>query len=671
MLKQISAIVILCSVFFVAHSQSAKEFLKQGQVQYDAQAYDKALKIYKDALKVHPQDAKLNFWTGLTYLSLPNKSESLRYLQTAFTINPKVDDRIYYFLGLSYQSNRQYQKAEEFFNEFKKRNKSAAEEVDKKIRQTQYADSLTRSPASAIVENVGKAINSSFHEYSPLVSADGNTMIFTSNRPDKAGAENGVPQFEDIYISRKVDGKWSDPEKISPNINIKFNDAAASLSPDGKTLILYYEYGGGDIYVSNLVGNEWSKPVALNENINTPNFWETSAFLTADGKKLYFTSNREANNLDIYVSEMEQTGDWGEAKSLGPVINTPGREDSPVLDSLGTTLYFSSDGHQTMGGTDIFRSEFRNGEWQKPVNLGYPINSVEDDSFFSLTGDRRRAYFSTLREEGNAEIYTLTFIEPEHTLASAILPDYNATANAETPVTAGLTAAEPASQPLSPTVESGDEQEEEIKPFASIPLLGDESVPLLTAAPLKDEKIPVTTVNKDVPSTAGKEPTLLASAQQGEQNSTPSGDVKRAIEPSSQIKKQALEVQRTKTLANAMPKPASQFGSGNRKFLFFGIGKDELNSEALSKLEDVYSLLSANEQATSLIEGHTDNTGNELLNNALSIRRANAVAKYLTRRGISAVRITVKGYGSKRPVVSNDDEIGGRELNRRIEIQFN
>lgn len=646
MRKQILTCFLLCSVFFTAYSQSAKEFLKQGEVQYNAQAFDKALKIYKDGLSRYPEDAKLNFRTGLTYLSLPNKAESLRYLQTAFTIDPKVDDRIYYFLGLSYQSNKQFQKAEEFFNEFKKRNKSAAQEIDKKIRQSQYADSLTRSPATVIVENVGKAINSSFHEYSPLVSADGNTMIFTSNRPDKSGAENGVPLFEDIYISKKINGQWSDPQKISPNINIKFNDAAASLSPDGKTLMLYYEYGSGDIYVSKLEGDEWTKPVALNENVNTPNFWETSAFLTADGKKLYFTSNREANNLDIYVSEMEQTGDWGEARSLGPVINTPGKEDSPALDETGTTLYFSSDGHPSMGGTDIFKSELKNGEWQKPVNLGYPINSVEDDSFFALTGDKRRAYFSTLREEGNAEIYTLTFVEPEQALASAILPDFNPEPLKADSIplqsngnTVTLRSAEPG---------GAADQVEDIEPFAVVPLLGDESVPLLKAAPVPSDPAP-----KD-PAPTSPRATAAVPAK------TNADSVARNV-PTQKV----ATVSATDT---SLPNRAS---GRSKRFLFFATGKDDFNAESLAKLADIFELMNSETDTRTVIEGHTDNTGNELLNHALSIRRANAAAKYLTRRGISGERLTVKAYGSKRPIVSNDDEIDGRELNRRIEIDLN
>jgi len=560
-MRKFTVTVFLFFFILTAYSQSVKEFLKKGDQFYKEKDYENALKTYKEGLKLYPDNDQLNLKTGLTYLSLPNKKESLTYLQTAFTLNPAVDENIYYYLGLSYQSNRQFKSAQEFFAEYKRRNKKGAAFADAKIRQSKFADSLTRIPSNVVVDNIGKVINSAFHEYSPLVSPDGNTMIFTSDRPDEASGSS-LSQFEDIYISKRIDGQWTKPTRISPNINIEFNDAAASLSPDGKTLVLYYEYGGGDIYVSKSDGEEWSKPIALNENINKPMSWETSAFLTEDGKKLYFSSDRTGGhgNLDIYVSEMEQTGDWGKSANLGPVINTAGREDSPHLDADGRTLYFSSDGHPSMGGTDIFKSEFKDGKWQQPVNLGYPVNSIEDDSFFALTNDHRRAYFSTLREDGNAEIYTLTFIEPEQAIASVIAPEDNVD-----------------SQP------KPEPQQE----------------------PAREET------------------------------------------------------------------PATERISLGRTFLFFDIGKDILKEESLTQLEGVHGLLTQDPQLEILIEGHTDNTGSDILNKALSVARANAVAKFLTRRGVNPGRLAVKAYGATRPLVSNDDEREGREINRRIEITIN
>ncbi len=587
--KKIHTVLILLLSVFAVQGQSVKSILKDGDKKYEAKEYDNALKIYMDGANIHPNNALLNFKTGLTYLSLPRKSESLRYLQKAFTIDPSVDENIYYYLGMSYQSNRQFEKALEFFSEAKKRNREIAEQVDKKIRQSQFADSLTRIPSNVVVENIGNEINSSFHEYSPLVSADGNTMIFTSNRPDADSGGKEIQNYEDIYISKRNGGIWSLPKKISANINIKFNDAAAFLSADGKTLVLYYEYGGGDIYTSTLNGDEWTKPVALNSNINTPLFWEASGFLTGDGKKLYFTSNKPGGmgNVDIYVSEMERTGDWGKAENLGPVINTSGREDSPALDPDGTTLYFSSDGHPNMGGTDIFKSEFKDGKWQKPVNMGYPINSVEDDSFFAITKDHKQAYFSTMREEGNAEIYTLTFVEPQLSVADVITPGIQA----ETTSIA---------------------------------------------------------VDKPVVVVATQPPPVSRNVTQERQ-------VDRNVKSAPQKK---------------YTEPSKPITPGARKFLFFGIGKEELNAESTNKLEEITSQLTQAPASKILIEGHTDNTGSAILNMALSVKRANSVAKYLTQHGIEPRRLDLKAYGATRPLVSNDDEKEGREINRRIELSY-
>ena len=581
----IIAFILLLAGSSATWAQSAKEILKKGETYYLAKQYTKALEVYQQGLKKHPKDARLNFRTGLTYLSTSNKTESLRYLQAAFTINPAVDENIYYYLGLSYQSNKQFQKALEFLNEHKKRHANSKDDVDKRISQVLFADSVMRSPSGGVVENVGKAINSSFHEYSPLVSPDGNTMIFTSNRP--AEGMTSAALYDDIYISKRVNNQWSKPQKISPNINIRFNDAAASLSRDGKTLVIYYEYGGGDIYISQLKGNEWSKPIPLNQNVNSPASWETSAFVTADGKHLYFASNRAGGvgSLDIYVSEMEMTGDWGKAKNLGPVINTPGREDEPALDVDGKTMFFSSNGHRGMGGMDIFRSELKDGKWQKPVNLGYPINSVEDDNFFELTGDRRRAFFSSMREDGNSEIYTLTFIEP-----------YMVVAQPQTPVL------------------------DEVKYTGS------------------------RTVRQ--PSTEGPQ----------------------TVEKPRSTAKNTTSVKAPTNYGRPGPIPSGPTLS--RKLLFFASNKDVLNREGLRKLDDVVKYLAANKDISGVIEGHTDNQGNSVLNNALSIRRANSVALYLTEKGVDPKRLSVRGYGARRPLVSNDDEIEGRQLNRRIEISL-
>jgi Tol biopolymer transport system component len=203
---------------------------------------------------------------------------------------------------------------------------------------------LSQNELNVIIENLGNVVNTPYNDYSPIISADGNTLIFTSNRTDDPAKAKANANYEDIYVSTKSASGWSTPKLISSNVNIKYNDAAASLSPDGKTLFLYYEEGEGDIYISTLNGDQWSKPEPLNKNINTGMFWETCASVSPDGKKLYFASNRDGGfgELDLYVSTLDGKGQWGKAVNLGPVINTAENEDSPFIHHDGVTLYFSS-----------------------------------------------------------------------------------------------------------------------------------------------------------------------------------------------------------------------------------------------------------------------------------------------------------------------------------------
>jgi hypothetical protein len=419
-------VVMLC---ICADAQTLKEYLAKGDRFYNKKDYENALKSYLDAVNVDPNDAETNFKVGVCYLYTEKKSRAVPYLENAYKTHPEVDADIDYHLGLAYQNDHQYAKAKEHYEEFKRKNKKLSNIADHKISECIVGDSLSRHPVHAVIENFGAGINSSFHEYSPLISSDGHTIIFTSNRSiDDYKVKSGT-NFEDIYIAHKNGDQWGDPQKISENINIKFHDAAAWLSADGKTLLLYYEEGTGDIYTSKLEDTGWTQPVPLNKNINTPLFWETSACMSADGKKLYFSSNRPGGRgeLDIWVSQADDKGEWGKPINLGLTINTPLNEDSPFIHADGVTLFFSSDGHPTMGSNDIFRTEFVDGKWSKPVNLGYPINSIEYDGFFSLSSDKKTGYYSAVREDGvgNADIYTIHFLEPkkeEQVLLASVEP---------------------------------------------------------------------------------------------------------------------------------------------------------------------------------------------------------------------------------------------------------
>jgi outer membrane protein OmpA-like peptidoglycan-associated protein len=672
-------LILMTAVFGHGFSQSLKELHDKGDRLFAKKDYEGALKFYLDAIKLDSNDANTNFRVGVSILHGEKKGQAVKYLEKAYRTKPEVDEDIDYHLGMAYQNNHQYSRAIEHFESFKKKNKKLTEIADHKISECKIGDSLASHPAYVVIENMGSVVNSNFHEYSPLLSEDGNTMIFTSNRTSDDYQAKSSTNYEDIYITRRTGSGWDAPQKISPNINIKYNDAAASLSADGKTLFLYYEEGAGDIYTSTFEGSAWTKPVPLNKNINTPLFWETSACISADGKRLFFTSNRPGGQgeLDIYVSELDAKGQWGKAVNLGPTINTPFHEDSPFIHHDGTTLYFSSDGHPSMGSNDIFRSEYSNGAWGKPVNLGYPINSIEYDGFFTISADKKIGFYSALRDDGlgSADIYQIKFLEPppKPKPVEPVVTEPVVTASIE-PQVVETKQEEPA--PPAPVAET--KEEDYVDPI--VQLHKDMKIVTVLKGKVIDEKTAVplgaiiTLTNNETRQVISKinvNPTT--------------GDFELVIPHGGNY---GVTTERAGYLFNSLNLNFPQFSEyqeidthilmvkaevGSKvvlKNIFFDVGKSELKSESISELEKIKELLLGNTQLKVQINGHTDNTGNAVSNVVLSSKRAESVVAYLVEHGIDQGRLSSKGFGSERPLVSNDDEQGGREINRRTEIEI-
>lgn len=652
------SIVFLLFVFSTGYSQSTKDLVKQGDLYYGKKDYKKALGFYVDALNQNPDDADVNLKVGMSYLYSETKSKAARYIDKAYRLNPGINDDINYHLGVAFQNTNEFKKAMDQFEQFKKKKKNLAEIANKKIAECRIADSLSQYELNVIIENV-TSLNSQYNDYSPLISADGNTLIFTSNRTDDERVAKAGANYEDIYITQRSGNGWEPAKKISTNINQKYNDAAASLSPDGKTLFLYYEEGNGDIYISRLEGSQWSKPNALNKNINTSLFWETSASISADGKKLYFASNRNGGRgeLDLYVSELDGKGDWGKAVSLGPLINTEGNEDAPIIHPDGVTLYFSSDGHPTLGNSDIFVSEFKNGKWQKPENIGWPINSWEYDGFFTISADKKKGYYSTLKEggQGDADIYSITFLEPKY---------------------------KPKPKPV--VAEATKPKVEKPKPESFIDPIVHESKAKRVVTVLRGKVIDENSADPlEATITLVDNATKKVISKITSDAST--GDFELTIPHGGNY---GVATERNGYLFNSINFNVPKFAEyqeidthiimvkaevGSKvvlKNIFFDSGKSDLKQESLVELENIQKLLAGNPNLKVQINGHTDNVGSVSTNKVLSLKRATAVVDYLVSHGIAASRLSAKGYGSERPIVSNDDETGGREINRRTEIEI-
>jgi outer membrane protein OmpA-like peptidoglycan-associated protein/Tol biopolymer transport system component len=635
-----------------------QDLIAQGDKFYGKKDYKKALELYNSAFEINPDDASLNLKIGLSYLYSETKSKAAKYISKAYRLNPNINDEIDYHLGVAFQNTNEFTKAIEHFNQFKKKKSGLAAIADKKISECKIADSLSQYELNVIIENMGTGVNTTLHEYAPIISSDGSTLIFTSNRSDDQKAIKERTNYEDIYITSK-DGKgWQAPKKISSNINQKYNDAAASLSPDGKTLFLYYEEGAGDIYISRLEGSEWSTPKSLNKNINTSLYWETSASMSADGKKLYFASNRPGGigELDLYVSELTASGDWGKATNLGPLINTPENEDAPFIHPDGVTLYFSSDGHPNLGNSDIFVTEFKGGKWNKPENLGWPINTWEYDGFFTVSADKKKGYYSTMKEGGLGEtdIYSITFLEPKYK------PKPKPVVVAEKPKTEVLKSGDF----VDPLIQASRDKK-------VVTILRGKVIDENTATPLGAT---ISLVDNETKKVLAKITTDPAN-----------GDFELIIPHGGNY---GVATEKSGYLFNSINFNLPKFAEfqeidthiimvraevGSKvilKNIFFDVGKADLKNESIAEVEKIQELLLANPSLKVQINGHTDNTGNAASNKTLSLKRATSVVDYLVSHGVDPSRLSAKGYGSERPIVSNDDESGGREINRRTEIEI-
>ncbi|MGZ4158854.1 MAG: hypothetical protein ACXVED_17495 [Bacteroidia bacterium] len=269
-------------------------------------------------------------------------------------------------------------------------------------------------PVDVKIENMGAVINSEYEEKAPMVSADGKTLIFTSRRPGRSSAINpdDGKYFEDIYVSHWDTTKkaWGDAELIPGALNTEGQDAATSISPDGKQIFLFKndvesESRGGDIYVSRLSSSgKWGAPSSIGKPINTT-YAELGACISPDGKTLYFVSERQGGfgNADIWMAKKKSHSEWDKPVNLGDVVNTAEDEGGLFLAPDGKTLFFTSKGHNSMGGYDMFKTVLENGKWSTPVNLGYPINTINNDYCFSLSVDARTGYFTSDRKGGLGE----------------------------------------------------------------------------------------------------------------------------------------------------------------------------------------------------------------------------------------------------------------------------
>jgi Tol biopolymer transport system component len=382
--------------------------------------YQGALNVYNDVLKNKPNDANIIFHVAECQYKMAQYPLALENAVKAKGIDAKANDEISLLLGKLYQMDGNLDQALTEFTAFKGivagTKKEKESDVDLYLSQINNAKALIAAPVSVVIENATDIINSEYDEKAPSVTADGKTLIFTSRRPGKSSAldiEGDKKYFEDIYISHwdSIKKGWGAAELLPGNINTDGHDACTSISPDGKEIYIYKnemegESRGGDIYVSKLSSSgKWGAPKAMGKPINTT-YFEGGACIAPDGNTIYFVSERPGGfgHADIYMAKRKDRMEWDVPVNIGADINTSEDEGGIFLAADGKTLFFTSQGYNSIGGYDIFKTVNEGGKWSKPVNLGYPINTINNDMSITLTLDGTTGYFISDRKGGLGDL---------------------------------------------------------------------------------------------------------------------------------------------------------------------------------------------------------------------------------------------------------------------------
>jgi len=644
--------------------KEAQKNLKSGNKFYQIATpnYRQALNFYRAANRFNPNNAMLNFKLGDCYFHTKDYTKATQHLEKAKTLDPKVDFKLNFILAKCYHMDYKFDEAIDLLIKFRqtldpKTILDYEKRIDKEINECKTGKSLVANPVRVNITNLGSKVNSKFPDYSAVINADRSVLYFTSMRPSTTGGgkdENRGQFFEDIYYTQKDSlGAWTSAVNPGKPLNSNNHDAIVGLSPDAQQIYIYKgETNGGDIFTSKLDGALWQKPVSLGKNINT-SFHESSASFSYDFLTIYFVSNRPDGygGHDIYRSKKDKKGRWGFAENLGGDINTPYEEASIFALPDGKTFYFSSKGHNTMGGYDIFKITYNNGKWTEPVNLGYPVNTTGDDVFFSIAANGKYGYYSSRGKDsyGSFDIYEIAFLGKEKEVVTN--NEDNLLAYRIEGVKEKVMEAKVAIAEVNLLILKGTITDE----YSKKPLFA-----TLELTDLSSNKVVATFENNK---TTGK---YLVSLPSGK-NYGITVNSENCLFYSDNV--DLLDKQGFKEMVKDIQLKKIAVGSKVvLKNIFFDSGKSTLKDESQKELENLLAIL--NEVSTLKIEisGHTDNVGSSKFNKSLSEKRAKAVVDYLISKGISADRLTFVGYGLDQPIATNDTP-EGRQQNRRTEFK--
>lgn len=391
----------------IAVGQDLDKNLYRANTYYSIKNYNEALPLFLDVISKGIKSPEVYYRTGYSYYNselIDEQVKGIEYYEFAIASkDEKIPAHARGELAELYLKDEQIAKAIAILMEYKEiaGDEKLQGEIQKQLKTARTAHAMVSMAREFQVRNMGNIINSAYTEYNPVVSADESLMAFTALRPNTSRNRSSEKFSEQIHIAYNTSGNWQQPDKLA--VNSQYNIGTAGLSPDGQRMLIYMGGAGnsGNLFYIDRSGQTWSSPTILSEKINS-RYIETSGSITPDGKTIYFASNRKEGfgGFDIYRSVKMENGEWGAPQNLGPKINTAANEDAPFIHPDQQTLFFTSDGENTMGGRDIFVSRIIRDTWTSPENIGYPVNSTANDNYFTLTADGSKGYFSSDRKGG-------------------------------------------------------------------------------------------------------------------------------------------------------------------------------------------------------------------------------------------------------------------------------
>lgn len=607
--------------------EEGRELLRQRM--YDSKKFFEGIEVLKKSVEKDPNFAEAHLALAGAYMTIGKKDEKeLHLLKFEELMPPSEQYGTYYVLiGDVYFERGEYEKALKNYNLTLKFNNSKPDVMAKaevKKYKCEYGIEAKKHPLPMKPEPMPKNINRFVFQYFPALTADGENLLYSVR------TGQGKEHDENLVIAHRSGTEWSEPKYIE-EINTSFNEGACTMSSDGKTLVFASCYrrdsrGGCDLYMSQNEGGEWQEPVNLGDNVNS-RAWESHPSLSADGRTLYFASNRGGYGEgaeDIWYSELNDDGEWGKARGLSMAINTPFSEVSPFIHANGKTLFFASHGHMGMGGLDLFYSQKTDSGWSKPVNLGYPINDQMDNEALFISADGEKGYFSITERGGFA---------------------YNGSKLYEFAIP------------------------KELKVFPVCTYAKGHVYDAVTKEPIRANvqlyDIETDLINQSVHSDKKNGDYLLVLTEGSEYalNVNAEGYLFKSM--TFNYKDQSSMHELSLDIYLEPVKPGAVTILNN---IFFESGKYDLQPKSKTEIRKMAEFLQQNPTVRVEISGHTDDVGSDQANMTLSRQRAKAVYDFLLKVNVPKEMLTYKGYGETQPVKENTSA-ENRAANRRIEFK--